>query len=218
MQGKTEADGWTYVASLDFAEKRDRTVGTVIHGSEDGNIYVDRMDVCCPSVRGKSTKVAWVDKWMRWVNSAFGGQYGNVHFVLDKYQLLGVGQQLSELGFDIEFYDFASGIGNWKMGVILRQLIIHQRLLWYPDCGAILDEENRIVETAIGRDDLEMELATLVVKNYSQGKRWRFDHLQDGVHHDDRAYALGAACQFVIENSGDFEEWDLLPKGGILAA
>ena len=219
MQGKTKNDGWTYVASVDFAEKTDRTVGTVIHGEGDNNIYVDRMDVVCPAVEQKSTRVSWVDDWMRKVDKAFGGEHGNVHFVLDKYQLLGVGQDLIDLGFDIEFYDFGSGLGNWKMGVILRQLIIHQRLLWYPNCASILDDRGRIVETAIGRDDLEMELASLVLKNYSQNRRWRFDHIQDGLHHDDRAYSLGSACQFVIENSGGYEAWDIMTsKNGVLAA
>lgn len=219
MRMKTQADGWDYVASLDFAEKNDRTVGTVVHGESDGLIRVDRMDVCCPRVRGKSTKVSWVENWMRWVNSAFGGKYGNVHFVLDKFQLLGVGQQLEELGFSIDYYDFASGMGNWKMGVILRQLIIHNRIRWYKNCGCILDPDSkRPIETAIGRDDLEIELASLIVKNYSQGRRWRFDHIDDGVHHDDRAFSLGAACQYVIENSGGFESWDLLPGGDMLAA
>lgn len=216
-QTKTKADGWVYIASVDYAEKEDRTIGTVLHG-EDGDIIVDRMDMRCPKISGSSTKVSWVEEWMEQVQDAFGGEYGHVHFILDRYQLLGVGQTLIDKGFDIEFFDFASGVGNWQMGLILRQLIIHNRVKWYKDCGAMRNKKGEIIETQMGRDDLEMELASLVVKNYSGGKRWRFDHIQDGVHHDDRAYALGAGCKFIVENSGGFDEWDVIPhQDGVLA-
>ncbi len=185
-----------YVASLDFAEKKDYTVGVVIH-EEDRKIVVDRMDVIVPTPE-TPTRVEWVENWMRNMVE----RYYNVIFVLDKYQLLGVAQRLIDEGYDITYFDFGSGNGNYELGLVLRQLIVNEYLEWYPKCGL---PENPVEEN----DDLEHELASLVVIPYQNGRKWRFDHLQDGFHHDDRAFALGAACLHLIRLSGGFGEWDI---------
>lgn len=205
----TEQDGWSYVASLDYAEKHDRTVGMVMHLS-GYHIFVDRCDVICPYVRKESTKVRWCKQWMRNVKKQFGGRYGTVHFVIDKYQLLAVKEELEEDGFDITEFEFAGGQGNYRMGMALRQLIINQRVHWYPKCGQILDGLGHPAKTALENDDLTHELADLIVKQYQNGKKWRFDHLEDQIHHDDRAYALASGCLFIVENGGGYDEWDLV--------
>lgn len=208
-QAKTKADGWAYVAAVDYAEKRDRTVGVVCH-QEGKKILVDRMDVVCPRLSRKATRIEWVENWMRNVRRDFGGNHGKVYFVLDPYQLVGTIQKF-EGEYAIERFEFASGIGNWRMGLLLRQLIIHQTIRWYEGCGKIVDADGRELGVHDGRDDLETELASLVVKAYANGKKWRFDHLEDGVHHDDRAYALGAACDFIVRNSGGYDAWRITP-------
>ena len=58
-------------------------------------------------------------------------------------------------------------------------LVVNRRIRWYPGAGRWGDE------------DLERELAALVVKPAAGG--WRFDHIAS--RHDDRCIALGmAAC------------------------
>jgi hypothetical protein len=53
---------------------------------------------------------------------------------------------------------------------------------------------------AAPRDDLETELASLLLKQ-SDTSRLRIDHPRDGTHHDDRAFALGAACLTLSEHT-----------------
>lgn len=199
---QTQVDGWSYVAALDYAEKHDRTVGVVMH-QENDTLVVDMMDVIDPRLQGQHTRVDWCRNWMRAVQRDFGGEHGKVYFVLDKYQLLGMAQDLTSEGFNIEFFEFGSGVGNWELSLILRQFILHQKLRWYPGCGAI--------EAPWGRDDLETELASLIVTNYANGRRWRFDHIQDDTHYDDRSFAVGAACWFFVKNSGGYDEWGFTP-------
>lgn len=207
----TPVDGWRFVASLDYAEKRDRTVGVVVH-QEGDLMVVDRMDVVCPKCTRETTRVEWVENWMRNVNAKFGGRRGRVYFVLDEYQLLSTIQRL-EGEYDITRFQFAAGDGNWRIGLVLRSLIIHRRVRWYKGCGSVVDREGRILTPY--RDDLCTELASLTVKRYASGAKWRFDHKEDGTSHDDRAYALGAACLTLAENSGGFEQWSVAPLAGL---
>ena len=202
IRDRTENDGWRYVAALDYAPKHDRTVGIVGHQMDD-KIVIDRMDVICPRVTGTSTRVDWCEQWMENIQRDFGGDVGEVYFVVDKYELVGVIERLRDRGFIIEEFDFKSGTGNWELSLILRFLIIHQQVQWYPDCGDL--------PTPWGKDNLETELASLIVENYAGGRRWRFNHLQDDTHHDDRAFALGALCHFIVMNSGGYAEWGIEP-------
>jgi hypothetical protein len=205
---RTENDGWKYVAVLDYAPKKDNTVGVVMH-LMGNKIIIDRMDVIKPTP-DKPTPVKWVETWMENIQHLFGGQYGQVHFVLDAYQLMGVTEDYLEKGYSVELFDFASGKGNWELSTTLRQLIVHKRLAWYPGCGEPTGgAPSKVLNLAPDRDDLEVELASLVVELYSNGRRWRFNHLQDEYHHDDRAFAIGAGCHYIIKNSGGFEHWDI---------
>jgi hypothetical protein len=76
-------------------------------------------------------------------------------------------------------------------------VILQRQIAWYPGCGQI---ENIDV-----RDDLETELASLLLKQQPSG-RCRIDHLPDGLHHDDRSFALGAAVLHALD-SGGVAEW-----------
>ncbi len=185
--------GWSYVASVDYAEKHDFTVGGIGH-VYDHKIYLDRMDVEMPRP-GKSVKTSWVRNWMENIQERFL----DVLFIVDPYQLVTIIEELGAQGFDIERFDFGSGKGNYEIGIALRQAIIHNRVEWYPNCGAVQREW--------GREGLEDELASLIVKPTSGGKRWRFDHINDNVHHDDRSYVLGSmihACVRQFPEGGEY--------------
>jgi hypothetical protein len=74
----------------------------------------------------------------------------------------------------------------------LRNLIVHRQVRWSPGCGQLPDCETR--------DDLETELASLLLRNVSAG-RVRIDHRRDPSCHDDRAFALGAACLTLVRDT-----------------
>ncbi len=205
---EAEQDGWVYVAAVDYAEKIDRTVGVVGHRYGE-DIIIDRMDVVDPKAYGvDSVPLDWVENWMRDINQRFGGKAGNVEFVVDKHQMLGIMQRLINEGFWVEEFEFKSGIGNYEIGLILRQLILHKRIKWYPGCGEILTEDGEMY-LPDNRDDLVTELAALEKKNLSGGARWRFDHAPGG--HDDRAFAVGALCRHIIIGSGGIDDWSITP-------
>jgi hypothetical protein len=66
------------------------------------------------------------------------------------------------------------------------------------------------VRTDTGRDDLETELASLLLKQTAAG-RCRIDHVHDGQHHDDRAFALGAACLHALDQAGNNDWMEITP-------
>ncbi|GAB4159721.1 MAG: hypothetical protein Tsb009_37010 [Planctomycetaceae bacterium] len=176
--------GIQYFAAVDYAEKHDYTVGVVLHREKD-TIIVDRMDVTVP-LPGKPVRVSWVEDWIQRTAT----QFANVTFVVDEYQLLGTIQKL-ESQFQINRFPFAAGRGNHAMAMALRQLIVHARLRWYPGCGEL--------GTGNGRDDLETELASLLLHQSATG-HCRFIHPPGRKHHDDRAFALGAACLTALQS------------------
>src|SRR5690606_4877849 len=136
------------------------------------------------------TPVAWVENWIAEIAS----QFRCVRFIVDEYQLIGTIQRLEGL-YSIQRFPCAGGEGNHRLAMTLRQLILHRRVRWYPDCGAVPGEH---------RDDLETELASLILRQSATG-RLRIDHHADGRHHDDRAFTLGVACLALNEaGTGDF--------------
>lgn len=186
--------GVRYWAAVDYAEKRDNTVGVVVH--HDGRRWVvDRMDVVTPGP-DRPTPVKWVDEWIERTAQAFGP----VTFVVDEYQLVGTIQRL-EGRHDVKRFEFRGGQGNHALALHLRQLIVDHELGWYPDCGRVLSGS----PSSTGDDDLEQELLDLVLRQMSGG-RVRIDHIQDGRHHDDRAFALGAAV-LMGAREGTTGEW-----------
>jgi hypothetical protein len=218
--------GIRYFAAIDYAEKRDYTVGVVVH-LEGNRVIVDRMDVAVPSPCNP-IPVQWVEDWMQFVAANFHG----TAFVVDEYQLLGTIQRF-EQRFPVERFEFAGSRGNHRLAITLRRLILHREVAWYPDCGtvgnarfsrdsealrrgaraasavdaALLSEDS---ESRLNVDTLETELASLLLKQSPSG--WcRIQHHNDGKHHDDRAFALGAACLFALEHAGQ-DDWLLMTE------
>ncbi|OYW24857.1 MAG: hypothetical protein B7Z55_01005 [Planctomycetales bacterium 12-60-4] len=142
------------------------------------------MDVAVPQT-DRPVLVQWVEDWITTVARTFQ----QIRFVLDEYQLLGVIQKYSAR-YDIRRFDFAAGRGNHALALTLRHLIVHQQVRWYPGCGQLPGLDYR--------DDLATELASLLLKT-TTGGRVRIDHLRDAGYHDDRAFALGAACLEAIQ-------------------
>ncbi|MBI1347268.1 terminase [bacterium] len=180
-----------YVAAIDYAEKHDRTVGVVVH-REGPTMIVDRMDVVAPSA-DQPVLVQWVEDWIAHIAAHFP----RVRFVLDEYQLLGVIQRLSAK-YRLQRFDFAAGRGNHALALTLRNLIVHQQVRWYPGCGQLANSPTC--------DDLETELAALVLRTNSGG-RVRIDHRRQPCCHDDRAFALGAACLELTRESATNHDW-----------
>ncbi|MEX1098294.1 MAG: terminase large subunit [Planctomycetales bacterium] len=174
--------GTQYVAAIDYAEKHDFTAAVLVH--RDGErIVVDRFDVMVPGP--DPVPVAWVEEWIARVARDFQ----SVRFILDEHQLVGSIQKL-EGERDIRRFEFQGGKGNHALALALRRLIVERNVAWYPDCGAVASDR--------GRDDLETELASLLLKS-SAGGHCRIDHRPN--LHDDRAFVLGAACLDLLRES-----------------
>lgn len=191
-QGQPDRD---YIAAIDYAEKHDRTVGVVLH-REGRQLVVDRMDIAVPQP-GRPVFVQWVEDWITRTAAAFP----RIQFVLDEYQLLSVIQRY-ETQYDLQRFDFASGRGNHALTLTLRNLIVHRQVRWYPGCGAW--------DGATTPDDLVTELAALVLRT-SSGGRLRLDHRRDAHSHDDRAFALGAACLTALRDQPTPDWCDITP-------
>lgn len=191
--------GHNYLGVADYAEKHDFTVGCVCHREGD-RVIVDRMEVVTPSA-DRPTPVRWVVDWTHRTAANFPG----VRFVFDEYQLLSVIQELSQL-YPIERFAFQSGKGNHAIALVLRNLICERRVTWYPGCGAVSVSH-------ADRDDLETELASLIVKETGRGQV-RFDHIPDGRHHDDRAFVLGVACRELMKGTVGAEFLEVTPPAG----
>ena len=182
--------GRSYIAAIDYAEKHDRTVGVVVH-REGQRILVDRMDVAVPQP-GRPVLVEWVERWLVQIARDFAP----VQFILDEYQLLSIIQRYKDV-YNVRRFDFGSGRGNHALALALRNLIVHRQVQWFPGCGQL--------PTTTARDDLATELASLILRT-SSGGRVRIDHRRETGHHDDRAFALGAACLEAIQSPGG-PEW-----------
>ena len=185
--------GCRYIAAIDYAEKRDYTVGVVVHRAGQ-RVVVDRMDVVRPQPDAP-VEVAWVEEWIERIAADFHA----VTFVVDEYQLVSTIQKYGRR-FDVRRFEFLSGRGNHALALNLRQLILQRQVRWYAGCGELHAEW--------GRDDLETELASVVLRQSASG-RCRIDHHVGGRQHDDRAFALGAACLHAVEGASG-EEWLLV--------
>ena len=187
-----------YIAAIDYAEKRDYTVGVVLHRDKD-RVVVDRMDVVVPTAN-RPTPVAWVETWMHQVAASFSIQ----QFIVDEYQLVGTIQRLEDR-YPIQRFEFGGSRGNHELAMLLRQLIVERRVNWYPGCGQLPGMEQR--------DDLETELASLLLKQRQQN-RIRIDHQSRAGYHDDRAFALGAACLYAIKGNTTPDWLEITPPDG----
>ncbi len=186
-----------YIAAIDYAEKHDYTVGVIVHREGDRTI-VDRMDVVRPSPLCP-TPIAWVEDWIDRAAAAFPG----IAFTIDEFQLLSTYQRYLTR-YPMKRFQFLAGQGNHALALHLRQSILQRKVVWYPGCGAfpaqadLLWQEAQPHHSSSERDDLTTELSSLLLKQSNSG-RVRIDHKSDGIHHDDRAFALGAACLELVD-------------------
>ena len=106
--------------------------------------------------------------------------------------------------------EFKSGLFNHRMGQVLRHLILHKRVRWYPGCGAIYMPDGEAYAPGGRREDLCTELGELITKTTSASKGvWRFDHLPG--KHDDRAMSLGGLCAAIVDDTEGEIEWGFAP-------
>ena len=191
--------GVRYIAAIDYAEKHDRTAAVLMHW-ENGRFVIDRLDLAVPAP-GNPVLVSWVEDWIE----SIAARFPNVAFILDEHQLLGIFQRLRPRHRLVRF-PFAGGKGNHELAITLRQLIVHRQIAWYPGCGAIV---------GVAGDDLESELASLLLKQ-SAGGRIRFDAPTGG--HDDRAFVVAAAAWHGQSQASDQPRWRVASgRGGVLA-
>lgn len=180
--------GTQYVAAIDYGEKWDYTAAVIAH--HDGQrIVIDRLDVAVPS-SSRPVPTRWVEDWIERQSAAFPG----LCIWVDEYQLVGIVQKF-ETRLPISRFAFGSGVGNHQLTITLRQAIVNQTITWSANCGVIEREDGQ-------RDDLETELASLILRQ-SAGGRIRFDHATG--QHDDRAFVVAVACLKLIEQPTD--EW-----------
>lgn len=199
-------DGLVYVASIDYAERNDRTVATVGH-LEEGKILIDRMDVVDPKLMpGGICRVEWVRNWMDDVAVEFGKRRGRVIFFLDPWGLQTVIQEDSNRHCIIPVQFQQAGF-NFRVSYTLRHLILHQRVKWYPGCGRIYDKDGKAYTQGGREEDLCTELAELTTK--TSGNHWRFIH--EPGKHDDRAMSLGILCLMIVDDTGGNSEWGITP-------
>jgi hypothetical protein len=180
-----------YVAAIDFASTRDNTVGVVAHLDPDGTIIVDRMDVEAP-LPDQPVPVKWVKSWML----EMARKFSNISFVVDEFQLLSVIQDLGDC-LDVEKFSFAGLKGHHRLAITLLRRIREQQVRWFKHCGQLASCEER--------NDLETELSSVLLKQFPNGMV-RIDHKQDGLHHDDRVFALGMAC-LKLEEGKATHQW-----------
>jgi hypothetical protein len=120
--------------------------------------------------------------------------------------------------YRIQRLEFHAGRTNQQMAALLQNLITQRTIAWYPGCGAVGDdtsetrflEETGFLHAGAGRDDLETELAGLRLRSMPGGYE-RFDHRQDGVHHDDRAFVVAAAALALHSEAGAPAFWHETP-------
>ncbi len=185
--------GFRYFAAIDYAEKHDYTVGVVLH-REGSRYLVDRMDVICPRPE-RPVPVSWVERWIERIAQNFP----NTSFLLDEYQLLSTIQKYQSQ-VQLERFQFMAGKGNHALAINLRKLILHRQIAWYKNCGQLPETETR--------DDLETELASVILKQRSSGL-CRIDHHQDRIHHDDRVFTLGAAALHAAQQAESTDWLDI---------
>lgn len=177
-----------YVAAIDYGEKHDYTAAVIAH-KEGDRVVIDRLDVAVPN-GARFVPVRWVEQWLDRQRGAFP----TLEVWVDDHQLAGIVQKYERF-LPVHRFNFRGGQGNHQLAGVLQQAILNRQIAWPTKCGAI--------ETADGtRDDLETELASLVLQEKSR-QLVRFNHTSRG--HDDRAFVVAVACLKLIEKRGP--EW-----------
>lgn len=176
-----------YVASIDYAPKRDRTVLCVGHQNPaTGRLELDQMDVH----RGKDYAAGRVpiEVVERWIDTV-AENFFRPTLVIDPYQMESTCQKY-EGALPVVRFEARGGKANYQLASALRSLIVNRRLAWYEGAGMLLTEDGR-------PDDLCDELSQVYLKVTSYG--FRVSH--DSTDHDDRVVALGQMAVHLLETS-----------------
>ncbi|MBA4032636.1 MAG: terminase [Planctomyces sp.] len=209
-----------YVAAIDYAEKHDWTVAVILHAEGD-RLVVDRMDVAIPTPGGP-TPVAWVDNWLTWAANAFSDiefvldeyqllsiiQTRAVELRLERFSFAGgngnhaLAMLLRQLVIErrvawyprcgspeVDQHDFSHSPSPQPMS---HSSVDSPRSFAAQPRELVLGSHPQGTDVR-GENDLAHELATLILRQLPNN-RIRFDHRNEPGFHDDRAFALAAAC------------------------
>ena len=168
--------GRHYYIGVDYGEKKDRTVATVVH-RDNGKIIIDEQKVWVPT-KDRPVHVAIVEAYCRFANE----RYNHPTIVIDPWQLATLDQQAPAWGLRMHRWN-ATSTNQQQLAQNLRTAVLCEQIEWYKGCGS-----------APGAGDLQEEMAELVVKETERG--WKFDH-KSGAH-DDRCISLGMALSTAI--------------------
>lgn len=179
----TGLPGVQYVASIDYAPVRDATALCVGH-EKDGIVYLDRMDV----LQGSPTSRVPIQAVEAWIEEVRHGFFRPT-LVLDPYQTESIAQKY-EGTLEVVRFEARGGKANYELAANLRNLVVNERLFWYPGAGQVV-RDGRV-------EDLTDELCQVLLKVTSYG--FRIDHLS--TKHDDRTIAMGQMAWQLIQQSG----------------
>ncbi len=175
-----------YVASIDYAPVRDRTVMCVGHDDPDsGRIVLDRMDV----LQGSKTHRVPIQAVEAWVERVIK-DFNKPLLVCDEYQMESTIQRFSGTT-EVERFEARGGKSNYELATCLRGLIVNGKLAVPQGAGEVMLPDGRY-------EDLVDELAEVIVVPRSYG--YRLDHLPD--KHDDRVVACGQMCVHIMRGRG----------------
>lgn len=163
-----------YVASIDYAARKDRTVFVIGHEDESRRFVVDRMDVWQGSPETPVT-IQRCEDHVKALNESFRPKL----WVVDPYQMQGTIEEMRAAGMEVEEFASRAGKANFECAQWLRSRIVNRGVAWGPGTGDLLLADGRV-------ETLADELAALRVKRMPYG--YRFDH--ENQKHDDRAVAL----------------------------
>lgn len=166
-----------YVASIDYAARKDRTVFCIGHEDETHRFIIDRMDVWQGSPTTPVSIQRCEDHGFS-LHRAFSPKV----WVVDEYQMAGTIEAMRAKGLPVEVFAARAGQANFESAQWLRSRIVDRGVAWADGTGNLLVEtdEGPKVETLLD------ELVGLRVKRMPYG--YRFDH--ENQKHDDRAVAL----------------------------
>jgi hypothetical protein len=147
--------GQCYVAAIDYGERKDRSVATLLHREGD-LLIVDRMEVWQGSP-ADPVPLAAVEQWI----ADAADRFHRPLFMINPFQMLSTIQKF-EPQFAVERGEARNGRGNYQLALNLRSLIVGRRIKWYPDCGRIMDCKGKV-------STLTDELCSVICSETSYG-------------------------------------------------
>lgn len=171
----------TVYLGVDFGHgkgDRDRTAMSVVWFDGD-RVHVSELE--CWGNRATEVQVADVEEWI----NARLASYPNAVVVADKYQLLGVLQNLENRGVRVHRFEFSSPKLTFAMAENLERLVSSRKIVFGLDAGFLSGET------------LADEVAGLIKVPTQFG--YRFDHKTSG--YSDRTVAVGMAAYHAILDS-----------------